>query len=77
MKRSKSPGKLGDQELKWYCHAGVKELTTVEYQEIVSEHPQLSTMTPKMLAESFLSDSLPTFDFAVSFSSYEHDGLGR
>jgi len=56
---------------------GVDKLTTVEYQEIVSEHPKLSTLTPKMLAENFLSGSLPEFDFAVSFSSYEHDGLGR
>ena len=52
-------------------------MTTVEYQEIRSEHPAISTLTPKELAETWLSNKLPEFDFAVSFSSYEHDGLGR
>ena len=55
----------------------MKKLTTVEYQEINSEHEAISTLTPKQLAETFLSGALPEFDFAVSFSSYEHDGLGR
>jgi hypothetical protein len=56
---------------------GVDKLTTVEYQEIEAEHPKMSTLTPKQLAEKFLSSKLPEFDFAVSYSSYEHDGLGR
>jgi len=57
--------------------AGADKVMTVEYQEIVAEHPKMSTMTPQMLALGFLDGSLPEFDFATSFSSYEHDGLGR
>ena len=57
--------------------AGVKKLLTVEYQEIHSQHHQIKTLTPRGLAETWLNGNLPEFDFAVSFSSYEHDGLGR
>lgn len=56
---------------------GVKRLLTVEYQEIHSQHHAMRTLTPKGLAETWLNGNLPEFDFAVSFSSYEHDGLGR
>lgn len=49
----------------------------MEYQEIHSQHHAIRTLTPKGLAETFLAGNLPEFDFAVSFSSYEHDGLGR
>lgn len=69
---------MDDQGAKWQSwSAGVDKVTTVEYQEIRSEHPSISTLTPKELAETWLASKLPQFDFAVSFSSYEHDGLGR
>ena len=57
--------------------AGAKKLTTVEYQEIASGHPDHNSLTPRDLASKWLSGSLPEYDFAVSYSSYEHDGLGR
>lgn len=59
------------------CAAGVEKVTTVEYNEISSEHPQLETMTPETLARTWLSNETKDYDFAVSYSSYEHDGLGR
>lgn len=61
----------------WSSFAGSKKLLTIEYQEIQSQHPALQALTPRGLAENWLRGSLPVFDFAVSFSSYEHDGLGR
>ena len=57
--------------------SGAKKLTTVEYNEIVSSHPDHNSLTPRELASHWLSGSLPEYDFAVSYSSYEHDGLGR
>ena len=60
-----------------FLAADVKKLLTVEYQEIHSQHHAIRTLTPKGLAEAWLGGNLPEFDFAVSFSSYEHDGLGR
>lgn len=59
------------------CLAGVDRVTTIEYNEIQSEHPQLITMTPESLARSWLSNMTKLYDFAASYSSYEHDGLGR
>lgn len=52
-------------------------MTTVEYNEIQSEHTQVKTLTPEKLARAWLSNKSAEYDFAVSYSSYEHDGLGR
>lgn len=48
-----------------------------EYRAIISTHPRLSAFHPKEMAEAFLKGSLKPFDFAASFSSIEHSGLGR
>lgn len=56
---------------------GAKKLTTVEYNSIISSHPDHNALTPRELATHWLSGSLPEYDFAISYSSYEHDGLGR
>ena len=53
------------------------KLLTVEFGEIKSEHPQIETMVPKKFTERFLNGEIEQFDFGVSFSSLEHDGLGR
>lgn len=45
---------------------------TIEYNPILSEHPELRTMT---VAE--FADHPEQFDAIISISSYEHDGLGR
>ncbi len=49
----------------------------MEYNEIRSEHSQVKTMTPEKLAKAWLGNTSVEYDFAVSYSSYEHDGLGR
>ena len=60
-----------------FLHYGARKILTVEFGEILSEHPQLATMVPKQFTESFLNAQIDQFDFGVSFSSLEHDGLGR
>ncbi len=57
--------------------AGVQHVTTLDYDKIHCDHPKISTITPKLFAEAFLSDALPQYDAVVSFSSVEHSGLGR
>jgi hypothetical protein len=55
-------------------HYGADKLLTVEFGKIFSEHPQLSTVTPKKFTEGFLNGEIEQFDFGMSFSSLEHDG---
>ena len=57
--------------------AGAGSVTTLEYGEILSQHPQISTITPKDFRSAYLEDKLPLFDAVLSFSSLEHSGLGR
>jgi len=56
---------------------GVDKVTTVEYREILIEHPQVQVTTPYKLAEKFLICPADTFDTVFSYSSIEHVGLGR
>ena len=58
-------------------HHGAAKLLTVEFGKIVSEIPQIETMVPKEFTEKFLNNKIQQFDFGISFSSLEHDGLGR
>jgi hypothetical protein len=53
--------------------AGASHVVTAEYMPIISQHPQISTMHPDKL--SF--EMVETFDFAFSYSTFEHSGLGR
>lgn len=46
--------------------------TTIEYNQVTTDHPDLATMT---VAE--LEQSGRVFDAGFSISSFEHDGLGR
>jgi hypothetical protein len=57
--------------------AGATHVTTLEYAEIISEYPKITTITPDEFAEKFLDGTLPQFDAMVTFSSLEHSGLGR
>ena len=53
-------------------------ITTVEYADIVNEHPQISVIKPSVWAAQAMSKPhAPVFDFCFTFSSIEHDGLGR
>lgn len=56
---------------------GAKEVITLEYGGILSEHPNIRTLTPADFRKSFLNGTLGEFDGVASFSSLEHTGLGR
>ena len=56
---------------------GAREVVTLEYGKIISEHPQIKTMTPGEFRRAFQDKILGTFDAIVTFSSIEHSGLGR
>ena len=56
------------------CLAFGGKPTTIEYQKIVTDHPDLKTMTVEEYEKT--SPQLQ-FDVGFSFSSHEHDGLGR
>ena len=51
---------------------GAKNVIIVEYNPIVSEHPNVQTMSYKDYIESGIK-----CDYGISISSFEHDGLGR
>lgn len=56
---------------------GAEHITTLEFGHIDSRHPQITTYTPSNFTLSFLEGRLKPFDFAFTYSSIEHDGLGR
>jgi hypothetical protein len=58
-------------------YRGAKHVTTSEYRSIIATHPRLGAAHPREMAEAFLKGSLEPFDFAASYSSIEHSGLGR
>lgn len=61
--------------------AGASKVTTLEYAEIHSTHPQIQTMNPKEFRTYNLQNNKNTareqYDVILSFSSLEHSGLGR
>ncbi len=57
--------------------SGAAKVTTLEYGKIECEFPDIETITPEELSETYLNGSLPLFDAMVTFSSLEHSGLGR
>lgn len=57
--------------------AGAAHVVTSEYRMINSSHPQHSAYHPREQARQFLDGKLQPFDFAFSYSSLEHSGLGR
>jgi hypothetical protein len=57
---------------------GAEHVTTLEFGTIRSGHPKLSSIKPNELTRKVLKGQLEQpFDFMFSFSSLEHDGLGR
>jgi hypothetical protein len=58
-------------------NAGAEHVTTLEYGKIISEHPQISTLTPDEMRAQYISKYSEFFDAVVTFSSVEHAGLGR
>lgn len=57
--------------------AGASHLTTVEFRPTLTQVPNHSMVTPIEWAREMLNGSTANVDFAFSFSSWEHDGLGR
>jgi hypothetical protein len=56
---------------------GAARMITYEYMKIVTTHPRLTTITPSEAAAKFLGNTFEPVDFIFSYSSLEHDGLGR
>jgi hypothetical protein len=56
---------------------GAARMVTYEYMKIVSSHPRLTTFTPSEAAALYLSGKWEPVDFIFTYSSLEHDGLGR
>lgn len=57
--------------------AGAREVVSLEYGTIFSEHPKIKTMIPDEFRKSNLNKTLGLFDAIVSFGSIQHYGLGR
>ena len=58
-------------------YLGAAKVTTLEYGEIISNHPQIETETPSSIRKKYMEGKLDHFDGIVSHSSVEHSGLGR
>ena len=58
-------------------HYGAAKIITVEYMKIKSEHPKLSAIHPTEVAKKYLEKKFQLVDFIFTYSSLEHDGLGR
>ena len=56
---------------------GAKNLTSVEYMPTVSSHPRIAALTPERFAKQWLEGDFHKVDFIFTFSSLEHNGLGR
>ena len=55
---------------------GARQVTTLEYNPIKSEHPTIATRTPDQMKKQF-AEHHTLFDGVITFSSLEHSGLGR
>jgi hypothetical protein len=90
---SKMKGIVIGSELPWAeaqaLRLGATEVSTIEFMPIVSEVPHLHTFTPQQVADLYMASMNPAHDrnktdtwlfgvdFAISYSSLEHTGLGR
>ena len=52
-------------------------ICAVDYVEIISEDPRITTLHASKFHTMFLHNKLPEFDAIISYSSLEHSGLGR
>ncbi len=59
----------------WLIKMGAKHITTLEYHRIISDHPDISSLHPSEVKEYYDKGNL--FDFIFTFSSLEHNGLGK
>ena len=56
---------------------GASHVYTLEYGEINSTHPKITSYTPWQFNQMFREGRVPKIDGMVTFSSLEHSGLGR
>lgn len=56
---------------------GATKVTTIEYMPIATTHPKHVAYTPNEAAAKYLSKTMELADYIITFSSVEHDGLGR
>ena len=56
---------------------GAARVTTMEYGEIVSQHPRITAKPYRALAADVLAGRWAPADLVVTYSSIEHSGLGR
>jgi hypothetical protein len=57
--------------------AGASHITTIEYRNITTNHPNLTAYRPQDVAHLYSSGKWKPVDFIFTYSSVEHDGLGR
>ena len=57
--------------------AGARRVMTLEYARILTDHPQVTTLTPPQFLARARAGTLPRFQVIVTASSVEHSGLGR
>jgi hypothetical protein len=58
-------------------NAGARKIVTIEFRHVVTDYPNYSGQLPSEVAKIYLASKWPGVDFAFSFSTLEHDGLGR
>lgn len=56
---------------------GSGHITTIEFRTTVSHIPNHRVIKPLEWVQGLKAGTLPNVDYAFSFSSWEHDGLGR
>jgi hypothetical protein len=55
--------------------AGAEHVTTIEYNKLTYDHPQITTMTVDEVETQIEKDpKAMKFDAALSISSFDHDG---
>lgn len=78
---SGSTGVVLGSEYPWVeclaLESGASAVWTFEYATIKSTHPRLFAKHVKKLAVDVISGKQPLFDWAFTYSSLEHSGLGR
>jgi hypothetical protein len=59
----------------WLLKSGASNITTLEYHRIISHVPNLYSLHPSEVEDRYNAGL--RFDFIFTFSSLEHNGLGR
>lgn len=79
MSEQLKPIKLFPYILSFSQVAGASSVYTVEYNTLTYTHPKITTISKDNFTDfySCAGGHLGSFDFAISLSSFDHDGLGR